>query len=327
MVIKMSKIALIYPGQGAQHAGMGREFFDAYESVRLRFEECSELLSCDMQELCFTENDRLDETQYTQPAMVLMELALTEVVKKELEHTPEYQFAYSAGLSLGEYAAVAETGAMSFVDAVKTVAERGRLMAETVPSGQGAMTAVLGLTGEEIEAVLEQIEGADIANYNCPGQIVITGETKAVEAAGKALLEAGAKKCIPLRVSGPFHSPMLAPAGEKLWEFLKNVDFSQPSHPYFANVTAKPVSDAENIRDLLKKQVSSSVRWQQSIEGMLADGVDTFIEIGPGKTLAGFMRKILKGYSAKTGADVSSVRTFSVETPDDLAKLKAELAQ
>lgn len=322
----MSKIALIYPGQGAQHAGMGKEFFDAYESVRQRFAECSELLSCDMQELCFTENDRLNETQFTQPAMVLMELALTEVVKKELGSSQKHCIAYSAGLSLGEYAAIAETGAMSFADAVKTVAERGRLMAETVPSGQGSMTAVLGLTGEEIEAVIEPIAGAEIANYNCPGQIVITGESRAVEAAGAALLKAGAKKCIPLRVSGPFHSSLLLPAGEKLWDVLKSVQFQQPSHPYFANVTAKPVSGAEEIRELLKKQVSSSVRWQQSIEGMLADGVDTFIEIGPGKTLAGFMRKILKAYSAKTGADVSGVRTFSVETPEDLAKLKAELA-
>ena len=337
MVVNMSKIALIYPGQGAQHAGMGKEFFDAYESVRQRFSECSELLSCDMQELCFTENDRLDETQYTQPAMVLMELALTEVVKKELgirqdggaaedADARKSSIAYSAGLSLGEYAAVAETGAMSFADAVRTVAARGRLMAETVPSGQGAMTAVLGLSGEKIEEVLAPIEFADIANYNCPGQIVITGETKAVGAAGEALLKAGAKKCIPLRVSGPFHSPLLAPAGEKLWEVLRSISFRKPSHPYFANVTAKPVSEAAEIPELLKKQVSSSVRWQQSVEGMLADGVDTWIEIGPGKTLTGFMRKILKEYASKTGADVSGIRTFSVETPDDLAKLKTELS-
>lgn len=344
----MARIALIYPGQGAQHAGMGREFFDAYESVRARFAECSELLSEDMEALCFTENDRLDETQYTQPAMVLMELALTEVVKRELGMADRYgqaaagaeqarqenaaadgscSVSCSAGLSLGEYAAIAEAGAMSFADAIRTVALRGKLMAEAVPSGEGAMAAVLGLSAEQIEAVIAPIDGAYIANYNCPGQIVITGARAAVEQASAALSEAGARKCVPLKVSGPFHSPLLSEAGRKLGAALESVQFSAPEHPYLANVTAEAVSDEAEIRELLTKQVSSSVRWQQSVEAMLSDGVDTFIEIGPGKTLAGFMRKILKDYAAKSGADVSAVRTFSVETPEDLEKLKAALSQ
>lgn len=340
----MAKIALIYPGQGAQYAGMGRGFFDAYESVRAHFAECSELLSEDMEALCFTENDRLDETQYTQPAMVLMELALTEVVKRELgmadtaagaEQARQENAAAdgscsvscSAGLSLGEYAAIAEAGAMSFADAIRTVALRGKLMAEAVPSGEGAMEAVLGLSAEQIEAVIAPIDGAYIANYNCPGQIVITGARAAVEQASAALSEAGARKCVPLKVSGPFHSPLLSEAGRKLGAALESVQFSAPEHPYLANVTAEAVSDEAEIRELLTKQVSSSVRWQQSVEAMLSDGVDTFIEIGPGKTLAGFMRKILKDYAAKSGADVSAVRTFSVETPEDLEKLKAALSQ
>lgn len=313
----MSKIAFIYPGQGAQHIGMGKEFFDAYESVRTRFSEVSELLSLDIAKLMFEANDKLDDTRYTQPAMVLMELALTEVIKQETGLSP----AYSAGLSLGEYAAVSEAGAISFADAVRTVAVRGRLMAEAVPEG-GAMTAVLGADAALIEQILMPIDGVSIANYNCPGQIVITGMQDAVQAAGEALAAAGIKKCIPLNVSGPFHSPFLKQAGEALYEELQKTEISAPEHPYIANVTAEAVTDQGEIRELLREQVSSSVRWQQSVEKLLSEGVDTFVEIGPGKTLSGFMRKILKPYAERTGSDVSGVKVYTVETPADLEKLK-----
>lgn len=313
----MSKIAFIYPGQGAQHMGMGKEFFDAFESVRARFEECSGLLGYDMAELCFMENDRLDDTRYTQPAMVLVELALTEVLMREKGIRAEL----SAGLSLGEYAAISEAGIFSFQDAVKTVALRGRLMAEAVPAGEGAMAAVLGADVSLIQEVLEQIEGAYIANYNCPGQIVITGHKKAVETACGKLQEAGARKCVLLNVSGPFHSPLLAGAGKELGEALTEVALGEAVHPYVANVTAETVSDTAKVKELLEQQVSSSVRWQQSVENMLQAGIDTFVEIGPGKTLAGFMKKILKEYAGKTGADVSGIRTFTVNTPEDMEKL------
>lgn len=313
----MAKTAFIYPGQGAQHAGMGKEFFDSYESVRARFSECSELLGYDLAELCFTENDRLDQTQYTQPAMVLMELALTEVLERETG----LRAAVSAGLSLGEYAAVSEAGVFSFGDAVKTVAVRGRLMAEAVPAGEGAMAAVLGAKEELIEEILSGREGVYIANYNCPGQIVITGRKAAVEQAAAVLQEAGARKCVMLNVSGPFHSPLLSGAGDRLFEVLSEISLGELRHPYIANVTAQPVTERASVTELLRQQVSSSVRWQQSVEAMLADGVDTFVEIGPGKTLSGFMKKILKEYSGKTGMDVSGVRTFNVETPEDLEKL------
>ena len=313
----MSKIAFIYPGQGAQHTGMGKEFFDAYELVRVRFSEASELLSLDLEKLMFEENEKLDDTRYTQPAMVLMELALTEIIKQETGLSP----AFSAGLSLGEYAAVSEAGALSFLDAVRTVAVRGRLMADAVPEG-GAMTAVLGADASLIERVLQPIDGASIANYNCPGQIVITGMKTAVDAAAQALAAEGVKKCIPLKVSGPFHSPFLKQAGDALYDELEKTELSALAHPYIANVTAEAVTDQSIIRELLREQVSSSVRWQQSVEKLLTEGVDTFVEIGPGKTLSGFMRKILKPYAEHTGRDVSGVKTYTVETPADLEKLK-----
>ena len=200
----------------------------------------------------------------------------------------------AAGLSLGEYPAMAAAGVMSDEDAIRTVRQRGILMQGEVPVGQGAMSAVLAMDAEKIEEVIAPIEGVQIANYNCPGQIVISGKTEAVAEAGEKLKEAGAKRVLPLKVSGPFHSKMLVGAGEKLGKVLDTVEIHTPEIPYIANVTADYVTDAADVKPLLMKQVSSSVRWEQTIRKMLADGVDTFIEIGPGKTLTGFMRKIDK---------------------------------
>ena len=220
----------------------------------------------------------------------------------------------TAGLSLGEYGALTVGGVMSPADVFKVVRQRGIYMQEAVPTG-GAMTAVMGLDAEKIEAVCEETEGiVSIANYNCPGQIVITGEELAVKAAAEKLSAAGAKRCVPLKVSGPFHSQMLAGAGEKLGRVLADVEIGEIRIPYIANVTADYVTDPGQVKELLTRQVSSSVRWQQTIERMLADGVDTFIEIGPGKTLSGFMRKISR-----------EVKTLNIEKLEDLDKL-AELA-
>lgn len=183
-------------------------------------------------------------------------------------------------------------------------------MQNTVPAGEGAMCAIMGMTGEEIEAVTDGMEGVSVANYNCPGQIVITGETKAVEAAAEKLKEAGAKRAVMLNVSGPFHSPMLKKAGEELAQVLESVELSPLDVPYVTNVTAQQVTDISQTKELLAEQVSSSVRWQQSMENLIADGVDTFIEIGPGRTLAGFMRKISRDvtvYNVGTWADVEKV--------------------
>ncbi|MDD3254014.1 MAG: ACP S-malonyltransferase [Lachnospiraceae bacterium] len=283
----MSKIAFIYPGQGAQVCGMGQDFYEQTEIGRAVFDRATELLGFSVPELCFTENDRLDITEYTQAAMVTTSIAMTKVLESK-GVKPDV----AAGLSLGEYCALYAAGVMSADDAIATVRQRGILMQEAVPTGLGAMAAILAMDAAAIEEVIADIEGVQIANYNCPGQIVISGKKEAVETACEKLKEAGAKRAIMLNVSGPFHSNMLTGAGEKLGQVLEQVEVHTPAIPYVANVTAAYVTDAADVKPLLMKQVSSSVRWQQSVEAMLADGVDTFIEIGPGKTLAGFMKKI-----------------------------------
>ena len=220
----------------------------------------------------------------------------------------------AAGLSLGEYGAILTAGAMSLEDVFRVVRQRGILMQKAVPTG-GAMCAVLGMDGEKIAKICEETEGiVSVANYNCPGQIVITGEEGAVAAAAEKLKEAGARRCIPLKVSGPFHSEMLKGAGEKLAGVLVDVELKEFSMPYVTNVTADYVTDAADVKPLLMKQVSSSVRWEQTIRKMLADGVDTFIEIGPGKTLTGFMRKIDK-----------NAKAFNIEKLEDIDKVKEAL--
>lgn len=301
----MSKIAFIYPGQGAQKAGMGKDFYENSESAKSVFDRATEILDLDMKALCFEENDKLDLTEYTQAALVTTCLAMTKVVREKGIH-PDV----TAGLSLGEYCAIAEAGGMSEEDAIRTVRKRGILMQNTVPAGEGAMAAVLGMEAETIEGVISDIEGVSIANYNCPGQIVITGVTAGVEKAAEKLKEAGAKRVVMLNVSGPFHSPLLKKAGEELLEELEKVEIHKLSIPYVTNVTAEFVDDEKEIKDLLGAQVSSSVRWEQSIREMIEKGVDTFVEIGPGKTLAGFMRKISRDvamYNIGTWEDVDKV--------------------
>ena len=284
----MSKIAFIFPGQGAQYTGMGRDFYEQTETGRKVFDQASELLGFSMPELVFEPNDRLDITEYTQAAMVTTSIAMMKVFTERTGIRPDV----AAGLSLGEYCALAAAGVMSDADAITTVRQRGILMQQAVPVGIGSMAAVFGMEASAIEEVLASMDDVQIANYNCPGQIVISGKKEAVEAAAESLKTAGAKRVIPLKVSGPFHSRMLTEAGKKLGQVLENVSVSKPQIPYVANVTAQYVTDAESVKPLLEKQVSSSVRWQQSVEMMIADGVDTFIEIGPGKTLSGFMKKI-----------------------------------
>lgn len=281
------KTAWIFPGQGAQKCGMGKDFYEKSTAARQIYDEASRLLGLDMAALCFEENERLDQTEYTQAALVTTCLAMAEVLRDVLP-APDV----TAGLSLGEYCAIAAAGGMRTEDAVTTVRKRGIYMQNAVPDGKGAMSAVLGLTGEQIEAAIAGLEGVYIANYNCPGQIVITGFAQGVEKASEVLLEAGAKRVLPLKVSGPFHSPMMKEAGEKLEQVLQEIELSPLRIPYVTNVTAEYVKEIGDTRKLLKEQVASSVRWQQSMERMIADGVTTFIEIGPGRTLAGFLKKI-----------------------------------
>lgn len=283
-------IAFIFPGQGAQIVGMGKDFYENSDLSKEVYEKASELLDLDIKALCFDENENINITEYTQAALLTTSVAMLRVLE-EKGIKPDV----CAGLSLGEYCAMVASKVMTFEDAVKTVRQRGILMQEAVPVGLGAMCAVIGLDGNVIADICKEIDGVSVANYNCPGQIVISGESEAVTTAAEKLKEAGAKRCMMLNVSGPFHSPMLKGAGEKLYDVLKSVELNDVfTIPYVTNVTAEYITDTKNIKELLRDQVSSSVMWQQSIEKMLENGVDTFIEIGPGKTLAGFMKRINK---------------------------------
>ena len=295
----MSKVAFVFPGQGAQYGGMGKDFYEQIPVSRKVYTIASEVTGLDLPGLCFKENEQIDITEYTQIAMLATEAAMLAALQEK-----GVKADVAAGLSLGEYGAILTAGAMSLEDVFRVVRQRGILMQKAVPTG-GAMCAVLGMDGEKIAKICEETEGiVSVANYNCPGQIVITGEEGAVAAAAEKLKEAGARRCIPLKVSGPFHSEMLKGAGEKLAGVLVDVELKEFSMPYVTNVTADYVTDISEIKELLGRQVYSSVRWQQSVERMIADGVETFIEIGPGRTLTGFLKKINKNV---TGLHIEKV--------------------
>ncbi len=296
----------MFPGQGAQYAGMGKEFYDQYEVCRVVFDLASHVTGLDLPALCFEENDKIHITEYTQIAMLTVETAIYMAMEQQ-NLKPDY----AAGLSLGEYGALVVSKALDPADAFRVVRRRGIFMQEAVPSG-GAMAAVMGFAAEEIEKIIKKVcaqtKGiVSIANYNCPGQIVITGEQQAVEQAGESCKAAGAKRVIPLHVSGPFHSKMMEAAGEKLAEELSDVPLHAVVTPYVSNVTADFVKDAAEIKPLLRKQISSPVRWQESMERLIAEGADEFVEIGPGRTLSGFMRKINR-----------EVKVCHIERPEDL---------
>lgn len=300
----MGKRVLLFPGQGTQYIGMGKEFYDTYPTAKAVFDKAGEVTGLDIAGMCFEENDKINITEYTQICMLTEEVALFSVLKEK-----GFTFDVCAGLSLGEYAAVVASGAMSMEDAFRVVRNRGIFMQEAVPTG-GAMNAVIGLDPEVIENVCKEVQeqgsedGKDaefpdglpyvvsVANYNNPKQTVITGRKDAVEKAAGILAQKGALKCVPLNVSGPFHSKLLTGAGEKLGAVLEDVTVKDPEIPYIANVNADYVNRAEEIKPLLVSQVSSSVRFTQTIERLVQDGADEFVEVGPGHTLTGFVKKI-----------------------------------
>ena len=304
----MGKIAFVFPGQGAQAVGMGKDVYEHSEKAKEVFDKASEAVGLDLKALCFEENDDINITEFTQVCLLTTSVAIMEeLLSRGIR--PDV----AGGLSLGEYCALVAAGSMNYVDAAKAVRKRGIFMQEEVPAGEGGMAAILGMDAKEIDEHIASFDKVQVANYNCPGQIVISGETEQVKKAADILKEAGAKRAVLLNVSGPFHSSMLSGAGVKLKAILDELTILKPQIPYVANVTGGYVTEQEDIEPLLVKQVSNSVRWQQSIETMVSSGVDTFVEIGPGKTLAGFNKKISKAI----GKDLT---TYTVGTMEDIDK-------
>lgn len=302
----MGKIAFVFPGQGAQKIGMAKDFYETSETTRQIFDIASKASGLDVAKLCFEMEEELGITEYTQIALLTVEVAILKEIEK-LGLKPDV----CAGLSLGEYAALAAADAMSLEDLFAVIRKRGKFMQDAYPVG-GGMTAVLGMDADAVQSVLDTIDGiVSIANDNCPGQLVISGQKEAVDKAAAALSENGAKRCIPLSVSGPFHSKLLEVASKQLGEALSEVNINDIKIPYITNVTAKLVEEKSQVKDLLTSQVSSGVRFRESILLMQEMGVDTFVEIGPGKTVCGFVKKVDR-----------SLNTINVETVEDLEKIK-----
>lgn len=311
------KLGFLYAGQGSQHSGMGVDLYENYPAFRAVFDQADP--GFDLKEVCFTDsNGLLNQTDYTQPCMVAFAAGLTAVLK-ENNITPSAV----AGLSLGEYSALQAAGVFDAKTAVELASFRGRAMAEAARGVESAMIAVLGLDRAKLQEICDQSSDAGlvlIANYNCPGQLVIGGEKAAVEKAAVLAKESGAKRCLPLKVSGPFHTPLMEPAGKALEEYFRGIEFCEPAVPVVFNCLGNVKSATDSIPRLLVRQVQSSVYMEDSIRTMAGMGLDAFIEIGPGKALSGFVRKTapqMPVFAVETAADVNAL-------PDLIEQLEKE---
>lgn len=304
----MGKTAFIFPGQGAQFVGMGKDFYDNFSISREVFDKADESLGMNISKLCFEgPKEELVKTEYTQPAILATSIAIYKALQQG-----GVDFEYTAGLSLGEYTALVSAEALEFEEALPLVQKRGKLMQETVPLGKGGMAAVLGLEQEKVKEAIDRVEDfgvVEIANYNSPGQIVISGEVEVLKLAAEEAKELGAKKVVFLPVSAPFHSSLLEPAGKRLKEELEKVKIKDLKKVVVTNVDAKPIEDKSEVLPSLVRQVSNSVLWCDSINTMLDRGVDTFVEIGPGKSLTGFVKRTAKARDV----DVNTMNISNIE--------------